>query len=49
MKIRLATEGLNGTVGGSVEATNLYIKAVRNHPLFIEMTALDFKVQENKK
>ncbi|XP_033624156.1 thiosulfate sulfurtransferase/rhodanese-like domain-containing protein 2 [Asterias rubens] len=42
-KIRLATEGLNGTVGGSVEATNLYIKAVRNHPLFIEMTALDFK------
>ncbi len=46
-KIRLATEGLNGTVGGTVEATNLYIKAVINHPLFSEMTSLDFKVQES--
>ncbi|XP_038058117.1 thiosulfate sulfurtransferase/rhodanese-like domain-containing protein 2 [Patiria miniata] len=42
-KIRLATEGLNGTVGGSLEATEVYIQSVMTHPIFKDMTPLDFK------
>ncbi|XP_019372716.1 PREDICTED: thiosulfate sulfurtransferase/rhodanese-like domain-containing protein 2 isoform X1 [Gavialis gangeticus] len=33
-KVRIASEGINGTVGGSKVATCLYIEAVLSHPLF---------------
>uniref|UniRef100_A0A8B9J1P5 Thiosulfate sulfurtransferase/rhodanese-like domain-containing protein 2 n=1 Tax=Amazona collaria TaxID=241587 RepID=A0A8B9J1P5_9PSIT len=33
-KVRVASEGINGTVGGSKVATNLYIEAMLSHPLF---------------
>ncbi|XP_019346245.1 thiosulfate sulfurtransferase/rhodanese-like domain-containing protein 2 isoform X3 [Alligator mississippiensis] len=33
-KVRIASEGINGTVGGSKAATCLYIEAVLSHPLF---------------
>ena len=39
-RIVLASEGINGTVYGSVEATNDYIKAMNEHPLF---SKIDFK------
>ncbi|KAH0628482.1 hypothetical protein JD844_009727 [Phrynosoma platyrhinos] len=33
-KVRIASEGINGTVGGSKVATNLYMDAMLSHPLF---------------
>ncbi len=39
----MATEGINGTVGGTNMATDLYIDAMRSHPLF-KMDKEDFKV-----
>ncbi|NWS85167.1 TSTD2 protein, partial [Toxostoma redivivum] len=33
-KVRVASEGINGTVGGSKVATSLYIKAMLSQPLF---------------
>ncbi|CAN9493203.1 unnamed protein product [Ophioblennius macclurei] len=41
-KIRVATEGINGTVGGTNVATDVYIEAMRSHPLF-RMEKDDFK------
>lgn len=45
-KIRVATEGINGTVGGTKTATKLYIKAMLSHPTFKIMQAQDFKKSE---
>ncbi|NP_001108262.1 thiosulfate sulfurtransferase (rhodanese)-like domain containing 2 S homeolog [Xenopus laevis] len=43
-KIRIATEGINGTVGGSKVSTKLYIRAMLSHPLFRGiMCSEDFK------
>ena len=39
-RIILASEGINGTVGGSNEATDAYIKEMESHPFF---NAIDFK------
>lgn len=33
-RIILAEEGINGTLGGTADATNAYITAMHNHPLF---------------
>ncbi|KAM6952175.1 thiosulfate sulfurtransferase/rhodanese-like domain-containing protein 2 isoform 1-T1 [Lycodopsis pacificus] len=44
-KVRLATEGINGTVGGTNTATDLYIDAMRSHPLF-RMEEEDFKTSD---
>lgn len=41
-KVRVATEGINGTVGGTNTATDLYIKAMCSHPVF-KMEEEDFK------
>ncbi|TMS17286.1 Thiosulfate sulfurtransferase/rhodanese-like domain-containing protein 2 [Larimichthys crocea] len=43
-KVRVATEGINGTVGGTDMATDLYIDAMCSHPLF-KMEKEDFKGQ----
>jgi predicted sulfurtransferase len=42
-RIILATEGINGTVGGSLEAKSAYIEAMNNNPLF---SGIDFKESE---
>ncbi|CAB1325502.1 unnamed protein product [Coregonus sp. 'balchen'] len=42
-KVRVATEGINGTVGGTKVATDLYIKAMCSHPIFKIMEKEDFK------
>ncbi|XP_077993627.1 thiosulfate sulfurtransferase/rhodanese-like domain-containing protein 2 [Glandiceps talaboti] len=42
-KIRIASEGLNGTVGGSMLSTQLYIKYIMLHPMFATMATEDFK------
>lgn len=39
-RIIIATEGINGTLGGTVEATDAYINAMNAHPLFDK---IDFK------
>lgn len=39
-RIIIAKEGINGTVGGPLEATQNYIKALEEHPLF---GGIDFK------
>ncbi|XP_056295033.1 thiosulfate sulfurtransferase/rhodanese-like domain-containing protein 2 [Pseudoliparis swirei] len=44
-KVRLATEGINGTVGGTNAAADLYIDAMRSHPLF-KMEREDFKTSD---
>uniref|UniRef100_A0A8C5H304 Thiosulfate sulfurtransferase/rhodanese-like domain-containing protein 2 n=1 Tax=Gouania willdenowi TaxID=441366 RepID=A0A8C5H304_GOUWI len=41
-KVRVATEGINGTVGGTNAATDLYIDAMCSQPLF-RMSKEDFK------
>lgn len=46
MQVRVATEGINGTVGGSLTATSLYIKAMLAHPIFQIMHVQDFKVNK---
>ncbi|OCU00714.1 thiosulfate sulfurtransferase/rhodanese-like domain-containing protein 2 [Xenopus laevis] len=46
-KIRIATEGINGTVGGSKVSTKLYITAMLSHPLFRDiMCSEDFKTSD---
>ncbi|KAB5565514.1 hypothetical protein PHYPO_G00242480 [Pangasianodon hypophthalmus] len=45
-KVRVATEGINGTVGGTKTATSLYIKAMLAHPIFQVMQVEDFKTSE---
>ncbi|KFO91430.1 Thiosulfate sulfurtransferase/rhodanese-like domain-containing protein 2, partial [Buceros rhinoceros silvestris] len=43
-KIRVASEGINGTVGGSKVATNLYIEVMLSQPLFKDILCQeDFK------
>ena len=42
-RIIIATEGINGTVGGSIDNTQSYIEAMNNHPLFGN---IDFKTSE---
>lgn len=42
----MATEGINGTVGGTETATRLYIKAMLAHPIFQVMHVEDFKVNK---
>ncbi|XP_039975856.1 thiosulfate sulfurtransferase/rhodanese-like domain-containing protein 2 isoform X1 [Xiphias gladius] len=44
-KVRVATEGINGTVGGTNVATDIYITAMRAHPLF-KMEREDFKTSD---
>ncbi|XP_013882781.1 thiosulfate sulfurtransferase/rhodanese-like domain-containing protein 2 [Austrofundulus limnaeus] len=41
-KVRVAAEGINGTVGGTEAATEFYIQAMISHPLF-KMEKEDFK------
>lgn len=43
----MATEGINGTVGGTDVATQLYIEAMCSHPVF-RMDKEDFKVCQRK-
>lgn len=46
-QVRIATEGINGTVGGSKLATRLYVEAMLSCPLFKDyMCKDDFKVRE---
>jgi len=33
-RVYVATEGINGTVSGTVKETNAYMDALKNHPLF---------------
>ncbi|XP_009879012.1 PREDICTED: thiosulfate sulfurtransferase/rhodanese-like domain-containing protein 2 [Charadrius vociferus] len=43
-KVRIASEGINGTVGGSKVATNLYIEVMLSQPLFKDILSQeDFK------
>ncbi|KAM9357045.1 thiosulfate sulfurtransferase/rhodanese-like domain-containing protein 2 [Symphorus nematophorus] len=44
-KIRVAPEGINGTVGGTNMATDIYIDAMCSHPLF-KMDKEDFKTSD---
>ena len=46
LQVRVATEGINGTVGGTKVATGLYIKAMCCHPIFNIMEKEDFKVKK---
>lgn len=46
-QIRVATEGINGTVGGSKVATRLYMESMLSCPLFKGyLCEDDFKVRE---
>ncbi|XP_035281864.1 thiosulfate sulfurtransferase/rhodanese-like domain-containing protein 2 isoform X1 [Anguilla anguilla] len=45
-KVRVAVEGINGTVGGTKMATSLYIQAMLSHPIFRTMVPEDFKRSE---
>ncbi|XP_063953441.1 thiosulfate sulfurtransferase/rhodanese-like domain-containing protein 2 [Lytechinus pictus] len=45
-KIRIAREGLNGTVGGALSNTQKYIEAVMSHPCFTGMKKEDFKTSQ---
>ncbi|KAF4081175.1 hypothetical protein AMELA_G00158390 [Ameiurus melas] len=45
-KVRVAREGINGTIGGTKTATRLYIKAMLAHPIFQVMQAEDFKTSD---
>ncbi|XP_069782366.1 thiosulfate sulfurtransferase/rhodanese-like domain-containing protein 2 isoform X2 [Narcine bancroftii] len=42
-KVRISKEGINGTVGGSKMAADLYIQTMLSHPLFKSMSKEDFK------
>ncbi|XP_070818785.1 thiosulfate sulfurtransferase/rhodanese-like domain-containing protein 2 [Chaetodon trifascialis] len=44
-KVRVATEGINGTVGGTNTATALYIDVMCSHPVF-KMDKADFKTSD---
>lgn len=49
-QVRIATEGINGTVGGSKLATRLYVEVMLSCPLFKDfMCKDDFKVREIEK
>lgn len=48
VQVRVATEGINGTVGGTKSATRLYISAMLAHPIFQVMQVEDFKVNKQK-
>src|SRR5690606_1460989 len=43
-RILVASEGINGTVSGTVEATNNYMEMMHNDPRFSDLT---FKVDEH--
>lgn len=43
LQVRVAKEGINGTVGGTRVATEVYVDAMCSHPLF-QMEKEDFKV-----
>lgn len=46
-QVRIATEGINGTVGGSKLATRLYVEVMLSCPLFKDYLCKDdFKVRE---
>ena len=46
-QVRIATEGINGTVGGSRLATRLYVSVMLSCPLFKDYLCKDdFKVRE---
>ncbi|KAJ8377862.1 hypothetical protein AAFF_G00250940 [Aldrovandia affinis] len=45
-KVRVAEEGINGTVGGAKVATGLYVEAMLSHPVFRIMVRDDFKSSE---
>lgn len=48
-QIRIATEGINGTVGGSKVATRLYVEVMLSCPLFKDyLCEEDFKVREKE-
>lgn len=50
-QVRIATEGINGTVGGSKLATRLYVEIMLSCPMFKDYLCKDdFKVRaiENK-
>lgn len=42
-RILVAAEGINGTVSGTVEATNAYMELMKNNPLF---KGIVFKIDE---
>lgn len=42
-RIIVAEEGINGTVSGTIEQTEQYMKDMHNHPLFSDMV---FKIDE---
>uniref|UniRef100_A0A3Q1G385 Thiosulfate sulfurtransferase/rhodanese-like domain-containing protein 2 n=1 Tax=Acanthochromis polyacanthus TaxID=80966 RepID=A0A3Q1G385_9TELE len=44
-KVRVATEGINGTVGGTNVAADIYINAMHSHPVF-KMDKEDFKTSD---
>ncbi|XP_062249577.1 thiosulfate sulfurtransferase/rhodanese-like domain-containing protein 2 [Platichthys flesus] len=44
-KVRVASEGVNGTVGGTDVATDIYISAMCSHPFF-RMKREDFKTSD---
>lgn len=49
-QVRIATEGINGTVGGSKLATRLYVEVMLSCPLFKDyLCEDDFKVREIEK
>lgn len=46
-KVRIATEGINGTVGGSILATRLYVEVMLSCPLFKDyLSKDDFKTSK---
>jgi predicted sulfurtransferase len=48
-QVRIATEGINGTVGGSKLATKLYVEVMLSCPLFKDYLCKDdFKVRKIK-
>ena len=48
-QIRIATEGINGTVGGSKVATRLYVEVMLSCALFKDyLCEEDFKVREKE-
>ncbi|XP_068069521.2 thiosulfate sulfurtransferase/rhodanese-like domain-containing protein 2 isoform X2 [Danio rerio] len=42
-KVRVATEGINGTVGGTAAGAELYMQTMLRHPAFSSMQTEDFK------
>ncbi|XP_056328814.1 LOW QUALITY PROTEIN: thiosulfate sulfurtransferase/rhodanese-like domain-containing protein 2 [Danio aesculapii] len=42
-KVRVATEGINGTVGGTAAGAELYMQTLLRHPAFSSMQTEDFK------